>query len=127
MHYCLGSSRGNRGHAGEKKIFSGSIAHALHYITLNGSWLHARLPYARHFESQATVKESTHPRMLHLPGTLEERQLTERSLNPSHPCSFKQKIPRGPVSNSLSQSHSRVSPDRIKLPAWNIPIGRAIL
>ena len=30
MHYCLGSSRGNRGHAGEKRIFSGSIAHALH-------------------------------------------------------------------------------------------------
>ena len=36
----------------EKKRFL-AVRSPMHYI--NGSWLHARLPYARHFESQATV------------------------------------------------------------------------
>ena len=31
-------------------------------------------------------KKAAYPRMPRLPGTLKERQLTERSLNPSHPC-----------------------------------------
>ena len=79
----------------EKKEFL-AVRSTVHYI--NGSWLHARLPYARHFESQATVKKKIKKKIKkcthilscgvpHLPGTLEERQLTERSLlNPSHPC-----------------------------------------
>ena len=131
MHDCLGSSRGNRGHAGEKKDASGSIAHALHEMV--HGFMHDYPMHDISNHKPRSEKLSSHPRMPRLPGTLEVRQLKpEPSLNPSHPCSVQ--LVAEKIQNSTRPSripfrtlHSRVSPDRIKLPAWNIPIGRAFL
>ena len=75
----------------------------------------------------STVKKSTFLRMPHLPGTLEERKLNR---GVTEPVLSLQQNPRGlegPSRIPFLNFTAAVSPDRIKLPAWIIPIGRAIL